>query len=259
MDTYQFGVHITADDTWGMTWGSNSNSTTGNMVDSEVEVEFGEWTHVMQHSYGASGAVLYVDGVAIAKMGFNDGSQTYRTHTTNGDLDLTLGAGLDQASNFFWGVLDNVEIYVGGDNTGVPPVVLSVSQPGRDYGTVSLLEDNEFVAAALAGKDVGDVNLDGQVDSLDIAALMENWNSIKLVGGFPIGDLETRMIGDLDFNGWVDMGDALILHERLLAFGQAGLDFATLGGQAVPEPTTLISATLLLGALLLMRARHRAA
>lgn len=258
MDTYQFGVHITANDTWGMTWGSNNNSSAGNTVDSGVAVEFGEWTHVMQHSQGPSGAVLLVDGIAIAKMGFNNGVQTYRSHVAGADLDLTLGAGLDQASNHYFGILDDVEIYVAGDNTGVAPVVGSITQPGMNWGTVSLATDNEFIAGTLAGKDVGDVNLDGFVDALDVTDLMNHWNSIKLVGGVPIGDLETRMIGDLDFNGRVDIGDALILHDRLLAFGQGGMDLASLGGHAVPEPTTLVSSTLLLGAMLLLRARHRA-
>ncbi|WP_442482290.1 dockerin type I domain-containing protein [Aeoliella sp. SH292] len=242
-DTYQFGVHITATNTWGMTWGSLSNATAGNVTDSTTAVAFGQWTHLMQHSFGTDGAVLYVNGVAVAQSGLDSG-RTYTSHAAGANLDLTLGVGLDKASNFFTGTLDDVEVYVAGNNTGVSPVNANITQPGQDWGTFNIATDNEFIAATLAGKDAGDVNLDGLVNSADVTAFVSNWNYVNDLVGAQVGDLVSRMKGDLNFNGRVDIDDALVLHRRLLGLGLGGLELGALQTSTVPEPSSAVALAL---------------
>jgi hypothetical protein len=138
--------------------------------------------------------------------------------------------------NFFTGVLDDLEMFVLGTSTDTQ----------FDYGTLNLAEDNAFVASELNGFDAADVNLDGTVSgdgtgpagADDVTAFVQGWKSRNFVNGIRVGDLNTRLNGDLDFDGVVKLDDAFILHEGLIASGAGGLDFGLLSGRASPEPAT---------------------
>lgn len=78
----------------------------------------------------------------------------------------------------------------------------------------------------------GDVNLDGQISTDDIAAFVAGWKTV-----LPEDDPLTAWgKGDLDLNGVSDLSDAFLLRSAL---GQAGLHFSFGQLAAVPEPSSL--------------------
>ena len=72
----------------------------------------------------------------------------------------------------------------------------------------------------------------------DVDAFVAGWLNENLVNNIRVGDLDSRMAGDLNFDGITDLSDAFELHEALAA-GGSGLDFSLLAA-AVPEPSTLL-------------------
>jgi hypothetical protein len=69
-----------------------------------------------------------------------------------------------------------------------------------------------------------------------------------------VGDLNSRLFGDLNMNGTVDIDDAYTLHFALRAAGVgSGLDFGLLG---VPEPSSFALAVSALAAIRLVRRRR---
>jgi hypothetical protein len=203
-------------------------------VNSTEAVAFNTWTHVMQRSFQGD-AVLYVNGVGVAHTTNN--TDTSVEIAVNGDqnlVNMVFGAGVNKTTNYFAGQLDEWAFYVNGNNstqTG-PPV-------GMDWGDIDMATDNDFIEQALAGKPLGDINLDGNTDEDDITEFVAGWLSTKSINGFQFGDLETRERGDFDFDGDVDLNDALVLRNGLLAAGSgAVLDLSALGN--VPEPTSLV-------------------
>jgi hypothetical protein len=115
---------------------------------------------------------------------------------------------------------------------------------GQDWGSFSLLADNEFVAqqvSSLPGGvlQAGDVNLDGTVDGADITSLLGYWGQVNRVGNIVVGDWGTRQQGDLNFDGRTDIFDAILLRDSLNA-GGANVSLADFfGPSAVPEPSSL--------------------
>ena len=128
-DTYQFGIHINANDTWGMTWGAAAaDATAGRVINSTTPVNYGTWSHVHQHSYGNQRGVLYINGVAVATSATG---QIYQlTQPTPGDRDLTVGAQLFTFANPFSGTMDDIEMYVAGVSTMTSTNLRHV-QPGH--------------------------------------------------------------------------------------------------------------------------------
>jgi hypothetical protein len=179
----------------------------------------------MHRTFGSDGgAALYVNGIAVAATpaGYATGDQG------GAALDIIIGAGLNRTSNFFAGQLDEFTIGVAGNNTG--------QAGGRDYGVVNLGVDNAFVRQNLTGVNPGDINRDGSVNTTDINTFVANWRRAQQVNGVTVGDLNSRLFGDLNMNGTVDIDDAYTLHAALRAAGSgAGLDFSLLG--SVPEPS----------------------
>ena len=122
---------------------------------------------------------------------------------------------------------------------------------GQDWTVLDLSVDNEWIAMELADMgvtDAADVNLDGTIDIQDQTAFLPHWRKVQLVDDVQVGDWNSRQNGDLNYDGIVDLADAFILHEGLLAAGAGGLDFGLLG---TPEPSTfillLVGLTTLLG------------
>lgn len=237
-DTYQFGIHITENDTWGTTYGSNGGTAVPTVYESTEPVAFNQWTHVMQHSFGAGGFALYVNG-EIAMVGgdtFGDSGSYYHPHVTGADLDMTLGADLDGSANFFQGAIDDLSVYVAGNNSGV--------EGGANYGTFDIGTDNEYIAGL--GLVAGDATGEGDVNGDDAAFFVNHWLDRQEFNGVTIGDLNSRMNqADFNFDGVTDLRDAFILNRALLANGAAGLDFSLLGGGTnVPEPSSYLLAVM---------------
>lgn len=238
VDTNQHGVLISEDDTWIMKY-RNVN------FDSEVAVATGEgasgWSHVMllqPNGPSSGGSVLYVDGIAVAAGG------TGYVGTDNTPLVIGSNTALDGTGNFtggtadfFAGVVDNLEMFVLGTSLTT----------GADYGTFDFATDNEFAADALAGTVLGDLTGDGLVTgdgtgspaTDDVAALIANWGAESVINNRRVGDLSTRILGDFNVDGVIDLHDWDILRDAHA--GGAGLDLAALlqGRTAVPEPASV--------------------
>jgi hypothetical protein len=153
---------------------------------------------------------------------------------------------MNRTSNFFQGQLDDFVVGVAGNNTGQPG--------GRDYGAFSLATDNDFVEHDLMTVNAGDINRDGAVNSTDINTFVTNWRRVQQLNGVTVGDLNSRLFGDLNMNGTVDIDDAYTLHFALRAAGVgSGLDFGLLG---VPEPSSFALTAFAMGAFGLVRRRR---
>ncbi|MBN1854671.1 MAG: hypothetical protein JW829_18205, partial [Pirellulales bacterium] len=223
MDTEQHGFGITADGNWFMQYG-------GNAYDSGITVTAGEWYHVMVvRPYGSSGsdsgARMYVNGIAVAAMSGD--------YTGTDQTNLAIGVRTYESFpvepyHFFSGIVDDLEMFVLGTTTSDPPTVL---------GTFNLGEDNAYIATQLTGV-AGDVNQDNLLNDSDIDAFVAGWKHKNLVNNIAVGDLNTITMGDLNWNGITELGDAFILHEALLEAGMGGLDFRLLSG--VPEPASCL-------------------
>jgi len=240
-DTAQFTIFISAPVAgvryWGMTHGDPNVADDDVIVNSALPVEFGEWAHVMQRSFGGD-AVLYVDGIGVAHTTNNSDTTTEAADPAN----FVFGAGQDKISNFFAGQVDEFKFYVSGDNStqAGPPA-------GRNWGAVDMATENDAIRQALVGSPVGDVDLDDALDEDDVTAFIAGWGAAKTINGFQVGDLSTRMRGDFDFDGDIDLSDALTLRNALNAAGSGvTLNLSSLGN--VPEPgSILLAAMALLG------------
>lgn len=241
MDTNQHGVQITSGGNWSMRYA-------GSDYDSGVSVQTGQWSHVMlvRPAGPVNAARLYVNGVAVsAAVAEYDPADNARlvvgANTT--DDEGTLGM-----SEFFNGVIDELDMFIMGTNGAEPPT---------DYGTFDIATDNDFIANAVAGKQQGDINLDGFVNSTDVSIFVSNWLATpKVIDNLVLAGIETYQMGDLDFDGTIDIEDAFLLHEGIQQFGSgiSGLDFSLLNGAPVPEATSL--SFVVVGMLVSFARRH---
>ncbi|MBN1852312.1 MAG: hypothetical protein JW829_06295 [Pirellulales bacterium] len=234
MDTDQHGVRISAAGNWVMFYGGAYESST--------TVTSNTWHHVLVVDSNAPGAYddayLFVDGVAVmaASGSYNGGS----------DLPLVLGASTGETpgtSNFFNGVIDDLEMFVMGTSNGdpfeVPPVLPT------NYGVFNAGEDNDFIAAQelVPGDLTGDrlVQGDGSggmAEHDDVGVFIQHWRERNLVNGVQVGDLFSRGMGDFDFDGFVELTDWHIL--RTHHANGASLDLGELlAGAGVPEPSSI--------------------
>lgn len=241
-DTSQFGIHITASDTWGFNYGDNDYDTG---VDVASTLDANGWAHV-QHITNGSRAQLLVNGVVQ----FITPSLGY-AFTAN--EEIVFGANLDRDANFYKGTLDNFRLAVAGNNTGLTP-------NGKNYGPLNLLTDNDYIAANVVPGDAngdGLVNGDGTGDEAvdDVTYFVNHFYAtqvlINSVGGEVImGDLNSiTTLADFNGSGRTDIMDWIILlqnHQDAAAIANVNLGallearFAT-----VPEPaaaTTLLLA-----------------
>ena len=245
VDSNEHGALIGGDDTWLLRYA-------GGDVDSGVGVDT-NWHHVMvARPFGPAGASggarMWVDGVAVAAAaGGYDISVRER---------LVVGANtaLDEVGNFtggtqdyFRGEMDNLSMFIMGDNSSDlgPP-------PGQDYGQFDFGVTNEFAASVLSGI-AGDIDQDGDLDEADKSDFITGWLSENLVGGFPVGDINTIRSGDLNFDGITDLRDLALIQAALRDAQMAPISASDLAG--VPEPAGLMMA--LLGMLALMATRRR--
>lgn len=248
LDGNQHGVLISDTGTWVMRY-AGTDFDTGAPV--KLDAVEGGWSHVMLvRPFGAaSGVSLYLDGEGVggAAGGYNGADATYLTLGANTGNLSDLDAGNDPGTgNFFTGVIDDLEMFVLGTSTA----------DRIEYGAFNFATDNEFAAAELMGVNPADVNRDGDVDADDVNELLSNWRFTNTINGITVSGLSLRDQGDLNFDGVVDIRDAVILHNGLLAAGGTGLDFAQLG-TAVPEPTSCLMLGIGLAAAFLWRHQRK--
>ena len=105
-----------------------------------------------------------------------------------------------------------------------------------NYGTFNLGTDNEYIASL--GLTQGDLNDDDIVNDSDVTIFVDNWRRQQLLSGRRTGDLNSRMFGDFDYDGFVGILDWHVIRRDPRQRGVAEswrLAGATPG---VPEPGT---------------------
>jgi hypothetical protein len=256
-DTAEHGIGITAGGNWELLYDKAR-------FDTEVSVastlDENGWAHVMEiagfsdrvNGSTAFGGALLVNGVAVAAR-----TTAYDPAAT----DLVVGAepnGTGGTQNHYDGTLDDIRLFLWGNNSnqlgqdnavGGTNTTSGLNADGQNWGTLNLGTDNEWIALQLAElgvTDRGDVDLSGgTANSADVTEFVTNWRKQFLVDGVQVGDWNSRQEGDLNYDGFVDLRDAYILHNSLLAAGAGGLDFGLLSGKtSIPEPSTCVFAAL---------------
>lgn len=269
-----------------------SHGVPGQPVPASVPVVGDTWYHVMHHVYHLNDphgprvvagtgtprpvtSVLYVDGIAVSAN--NDAIDLGIDPLFTGKLVIgaseLAGDGVNPVyGNYFQGVIDNVDMYVYGNNETGTPGVLS---DGEDWGTFDLFADNEWIRTTIDNHPLlsgtllpGDINLDGVVSgdgtgpaaSDDVSAFVAGWGSVKLLQGahnvVTVGDWSTWANGDLNHDGVTNLLDWHILrtnHPNPAALNLAGL----LDSSNVPEPSAVVWATLLVTCLSVHRLARR--
>ena len=173
---------------------------------------------------------------------------------------LSLGSNQAVDGNFYKGVLDDVRLFLWGNNTGQNS---GDGRLGQNWGALDLPVDNDWIQQRLATLGVtsrADVNLNGVVAgdgtgpaaTDDVTAFVQGWRSRRLVNGVQVGDWISRQNGDLNYDGIVDIRDASVLRLALVSAGTGSFDFSLLD-RNVPEPAA--AALAMLGTCCLLRIR----
>lgn len=252
IDTQDHGIFITDSGNWGLLYDKTSIDT-GVSVTSTLDAN--GWVHVMELAGfdspiggdSAFGGALYVNGVAVAAQ------NTFYDPST---LAFSVGSDPDGSANFYKGVIDNPGLFFWGDNTGQDS---GDGRLGKNWGALDLGTDNEWIAHQLATLGVtnrADVNLDSVVNSQDATALLANWRYTRRVNGIQIGDWQSRQQGDLNYDGVVNLSDAFVLHQSLMAATGTGFDFSLIPGASVPEPASICLVGMVLAVVASMRTRR---
>jgi hypothetical protein len=227
MDTTQHGALINASGTFSMRY-INTDYDTG------VAVIPNTWYHLMVvRPFGPGrGSIMYVNGKAVAQA-----SGTYRGEDVAANEETTplvVGANTSTVPfqvgsiNRFQGLVDDLEMFVMGINGAA------------DYGDFVFERDNKY-AAFFKPSNAADLTNDNLVNMSDVDIFVDNWLYQKVVGNQVIGDLESRMKGDFNFDGYVNMADWEILNE-LAPPGAGGAALRMI--QGVPEPSSVALALL---------------
>ena len=234
LDTEQHGIYITENDTWGLQF-RNANNDSGVSVASTTDGN--GWAHVMAVTDpdpgNAANGLLLVNGVAVAIQ------QTFYDPST---AALSIGSNLAGDGNFYNGVLDDVRIFLWGDNSdqlgedgvaGGTNGAGGLNADGRDWGTFDLSTDNDFIAS-LNLQD-GDATGDGLVmgdgsggENDDVAFFIDHYRDQQLLGDAVVGDLNSRQNqADFNYDGLTDIADWLILRANHPYTGLLGSKRAT--------------------------------
>ncbi len=253
------GIAITADGHWSQIFDVEFEDSDFPAL---VPVVGDTWVHAMHHFYtdGDAGSpafvsggnagfygVVYIDGVAVSATNDSPDPGDYTAGDRVGLLTVGAAEIADQNGDpmtaeygeFFDGTIDDLEMYVFGDNTGAG---------GQDYGTFDLFSDNEWIANEIATTvpggilALGDVNKDGSVTIAgDVPAFVAGWMSQNLLEGWggktmTVGDWNTWGQGDMNLDGAVNLLDWAIINSANPALGAAISDALS----AVPEPSSAI-------------------
>jgi hypothetical protein len=241
-DTQQHGFGINNQGEWQLSY---NNAT----VDSNVDVNFNQWAHVMvaMPTTLPNREVLYVNGIAIAARQSNYAAGTNFSLVVGADTGDSAGTNGD--SDRFNGVVDELEMFVWGatydasTNTVTP------------LGQFNYATDNAYAATHLTNIP-GDVNQSGTFTQADIDDFVAGWLTPNLVNNVRVGDMTSILDGDLNFDGITDLSDMVILRSAIAGSGSGtSLDLSALNQLGVPEPTTFVLAALLLTAPFCIRRR----
>jgi hypothetical protein len=236
MDTNRHGARINS--------GVFSMRYNGIDYNSALAVVPNTWYHVevVRPAGAGNGSRMFVDGVAVAAApGGYDDDWADLTVGTNTDGDDQPAPGFTGGTaEFFSGTIDELKMFVIGTSTSTNPV---------NYGGFNLATDNDFVASPVTGiKNVaGDVTNNGVLDDADKAAFIAGWLDRRVVNGIQIGDMVSRLQGDLNLDGITNIQDLLILQNALSGAGLGTITADELAG--VPEPMT--AALFLLAAIVM--------
>ncbi|MCG8511055.1 MAG: PEP-CTERM sorting domain-containing protein, partial [Rhodospirillales bacterium] len=145
--------------------------------------------------------------------------------------------------------LDEIEMSIFGNNTGATGTI-SPDQDGQNWGQFRIEEDNAFIAEAIAGKSLADIDLDGVPGTAaDATAFETNFGNTKEIIGVRIADLETRRWGDVNFDGTVNLADWALIQTEWPA-NSPPPNLAT-----IPEPASMM--LLVLGGAGMLRRNRR--
>jgi hypothetical protein len=244
-DTQQHGFGTNTAGEWQLSY---NNAT----VDSNVDVDFNQWSHVMVVMPGIlpNRTVLYVDGVAVAARQSN--------YTAGTNFSLVVGADTgDTATNIadsdrFNGVVDELEMFVWGSTYDANTNTVT------NLGQFEYETDNWFAADALTGL-AGDVNQDGFFTQADIDDFVAGWLTENRVNNILVGDLTSILDGDLNFDGITSLADIPLLRDGISGAGSGGFDLTALNslGAGVPEPGTAVLLISWLCSSVMFRHRRR--
>lgn len=237
MDTNQHGALINSSGNFAMRY-INTDYDTG------IPAVPNTWYHLMViRPFGpGQGSIMYVNGKAVARA-----AGTYRgedSATNEETTPLVVGANTGTtaftvgAQNRFQGLVDDLQMFVMGLNSG------------HDYGDFVFERDNKY-AAFFKPSNIADVNGDGSFNSTDVNVFASHWLSQHLVSGIAIGDLTSRLNGDLNYDGIVNLKDWDILNDAHPAAAAAAM--ALIG--SVPEPSCVCLLMLALAGALSVRRR----
>lgn len=267
-DTYQFGIHITSNNTWGINFGSTNGTVDTVTFDSGVTLastlDANGWAHVEHRTFDAAAAALYVNGKLVIRT--PNGAPFYHgaaVSATANDLSLVFGANLAGDANFFKGQLDNFRLLIAGDNRGL-------TTNGMNYGRVDLSIDNDYIASNVIR---GDANGDGIVNgngtgpaaSDDVTFFVNHYGQRQFVNdtngnSVVAGDITSvTTMADLDGSGQTDIFDWYILTQAHIdSSGIGSIDIgALLSNRGVPEPSSAMLIAIAL-ATLAFKQRSRA-
>ena len=233
-DSLQHGVGINASGQFTMRYA-------GNVHNSSFSVTPNTWYHLMVvRPFGnASGSILYVNGnaVAAATGGYNAADTAPLVVGANSSAT----AGQEGTSGHFQGLVDDLEMFVMGLNAA------------KDYGDFVFERDNKY-AAFFKPSNAADLTGNNIVDMADVNVFVSNWLFRNNVGGLVVGDLASRLKGDFNYDGSVNLVDWRILNEA----APPGVGAAALAMiNAIPEPTTALLAALASAAALTARRAKR--
>ncbi|BBO32935.1 hypothetical protein PLANPX_2547 [Lacipirellula parvula] len=253
MDTNNHGVLINAAGKFSMRY-SNLDYV------GQTTVVPNTWYHLMvvRPTGPGGGSILYVNGVAEAAatgLYFGEDAPNDEVDATKQDNSpLVVGANTSESplslanNSYYRGIVDDLEMFVMGLNTT------------SDRGEFKFERDNKY-AAFFKPTHVADLTGDNAITMADVTIFANHWLDEKKLtwsqAGNPrelvVGDLSTRMIGDLNYDGRVNLSDWAILNQANPAMGAAAMALI----QSVPEPAAcLLGAISLAGLVATVRRRN---
>lgn len=248
MDTNNHGALINSFGQYAMRYNGEDFAGVGEAATAVAD----EWAHIMvvRPDGATSGSRFYVNGVVVAAAP-GDYLRDIPPGGGNDDVPdtapLVVGGGTEPESGFsqgfinnYDGIVDDLELFVTGINSS------------GDFGIFDLATDNDYVVAFGPTNPLDLAGEDGEITLADAEAFATNWLYEKTVNGLRVGDLETVVRGDFNYDGIVDLRD----WEKLNAASPAMAAAAMSRIQAVPEPATFLIGVFAMCVLPLLRNRR---
>ena len=218
------------------------------------------WYHLMVvRPFGpGNGSILYVNGIAeAAATGSYQGEDVPNDEIAPSNQDnspLVIGANSSEspftlaANSYYRGIVDDLQMFVIGLNTT------------SDRGEFQFDRDNKY-AAHFKPTNVADLTGDNAITMADVTIFANHWLDEKVLtwtqGGtqrsLAVGDLSSRMIGDFNYDGRVNLSDWAILNTANPAMAAAAMALI----QSVPEPAAITLGAIALSMLAGTRRRVR--